>query len=183
MDAVGIDPSLTCTGLAVVGENRATSVHTFPTSTQDADLADYDRRVQYITGKTLMAAPKRCLTVIEAPFVPHHGGAGQVIERAWLFGFIVSQFLRRGPVVAVSAKTRAKYATGNGNASKKEVLAAMRDRFPDLSIRDDNAADGLALAAMGARWLGFPIDGEPSKPQLEAMRAVRWQSNPKESKS
>ena len=95
MTAVGIDPSLTCTGLGFLNADGEPIVRTFPTSTEGGDLTDYDRRVSYITGQLLKVTPARCLTVIEAPFVPHHGGAGQVIERAWLFGFIVSQFLRR----------------------------------------------------------------------------------------
>lgn len=181
MQAVGVDSSLTCTGFATVGESRVPFTTTFPTQGDDDSLADLDRRIRYITGSVLRIAPAACISIIEAPLIPRHG-AGQVLERAWLFGFLVDQLLLRGPVVAVHAMTRAKYATGSGKASKPEVLSAMRAKFPTVTIADDNAADALALAAMGARFLGTPIDGDPSKPQLQAMAAVRWQPTKREKK-
>lgn len=182
MEAVGIDSSLNHTGFATVGESLVPYVTTFPTSSMDGSHEDFDRRILYITGQVVRHSPKLTLTVIEKPIVPRHGGAGDVIERAWLYGFIVNQMMRRGPVVVVHPMTRAKYASGKGNAKKPEVLAAVRDTYPDLVIADDNEADALALCAMGARFLGHPIDGEPSAAQLEAMHSVRWRPNLKEKK-
>jgi len=179
MEAVGIDPSLKHCGFANVVSPFAPFTATFPTESLDNSLKDLQRRIRYITGRVLHASGPSVLTVIESPIIPRHG-SGEVLERAWLFGFLVDQMLLRGPVVAVHPMTRAKYATGKGRASKPEVLAAMRAKFPDQVIADDNEADALALCAMGSRFLGYPIDGEPSKAQLEAMRAVRWQPTPKE---
>jgi len=181
MQAVGIDPSLEKTGFATAGTSLVPYATTFPTSGDDDSLADLQRRIRYITGKALVFSPSSTLTVIETPIIPRHG-SGQVLERAWLWGFLVDQLLLRGPVVGVHPMTRAKYATGSGKATKPEVLAAMREKFPATELKDDNAADALALCAMGARFLGFPIDGEPSKAQLQAMTAVRWRPTPKEKK-
>jgi hypothetical protein len=50
----------------------------------------------------------------------------------------------------------------------------MRAKYPGLVIPDDNTADALALAAMGARYSGVPIDGPPSPQQTQVMRALRW---------
>lgn len=173
MQVLGVDPSLTCTGAAIVG----TSGLIFPTRFQTKPaktLADLDQRIRYITGNVLkFAASTDLLTVIEAPFVPRHA-SGQVLERAWLFGMLVDQLLLRGPVVAVNARTRAKYGAGDGNADKKKVLAAVRLAFPNITVRDDNEGDAMVLASMGIRHLGAPIDGDPSKKQLEAMAAVDW---------
>jgi Holliday junction resolvasome RuvABC endonuclease subunit len=181
MRAVGIDSSLTMTGFATISPEGEPLVVRFPSRPDDNSIEDISRRITYITGKALLAAPGPCLTVIEKPIIPEHK-SGQVLERGGLFHVLAIQFLRRGPVVIVHPMTRAKYATGRGNAKKADVLAAMRARFPGLALADDNAADGLALACMGARFLGFPADGEPSKQQLEAMTAVRWQPTPKEKK-
>lgn len=183
MHAVGIDSSLTCTGFALVSPlaNVDPILATMPTEPMAGDLADLQRRIRYITGRVLRLVPGKVLSVIESPYLPKHGG-GAVLERAGLYWFLVDQLLQRGPVVTVAAATRAKYAADAGNADKKHVLAAMRGKHPDLVIPDDNAADALALASMGARFLGFPIDGEPSTAQLEAMSAVRWQPTPKEKK-
>lgn len=181
MHAVGVDSSLTRTGFALVSPLADVSpiLATMPTVPEDGDLADLQRRIRYITGRVLRLVPGKVLSVIETPYLPKHGG-GAVLERVGLYWFLVDQLLQRGPVVTVAAATRAKYAADHGNATKDQVLAAMRAKHPDLVIPNHDAADALALADMGARFLGFPVDGDPSKQQLEAMSAVRWQPTKKE---
>jgi len=181
MQAVGIDSSLKMTGFATIDPDGEVTLLRFPTDADDNSIEDYSRRITYIAGKALLAAPASCLTLIEKPIIPQHN-AGEVIERGGLFHVLAIQFLRRGPVVQVHPSTRAKYGTDGKGRTKADVLSTMRARFPDLHIPDDNAADALALLSMGARYLGTPIDGEPSKQQLEAMTAVRWQPTPKEKK-
>lgn len=173
MQVVGVDPSLTCTGWATVGASGVLTADRFKTEPAKT-LADIDARIRYIVGSVLRWSPAvDVLTVIESPYIPQHA-SGQVLERAWLFGMLVDQMLQRGPVVAVTPGGRAKYGTGNGNADKKQVLAAVRGAYPTVRVRDDNEADAIVLASMGARYLGMPIDGEPSKKQLEAMSVVSW---------
>lgn len=176
MIVAGIDPSLRRTGLALVeGGVVATSlVKTEPVVGLDA----IDDQIVYILGCVVKFVPRGSLVVIEGMYVPRGGHtAGDVIERAGLFHHIVTQMRRRDCVVAkVWPKQRAKYATGDGAADKKTVRSAMRERFPGVSIPDDNVADAVALAAAGARWLGLPIDGALSKKQQEAWAAVAWPS-------
>lgn len=174
MNVLGVDQSLTMTGLARLDESGIVTdrIGTIPTT---GGLLDTRQRVRYIVGRTLKFAPAECLVVIEAPYVPQGSkAAGSVTERAWLFGFLVDQLASRGHIVQVRTKTRAMYATGNGNAEKREVLAAMRAKFPTVVIRDDNEADALALLCMGARFLRTPIDGVASKKQEQAMTSTVW---------
>jgi Holliday junction resolvasome RuvABC endonuclease subunit len=175
MDVLGVDHSLTMTGLAKHADETTSLDRIGSGTTPDGDLGAVRTRVRYLVGGTLRFAPLRCLSVIEAPYIPRHN-AGAVLERAWLFGILVDQLMTRGPVVQVRTKVRAMYATDNGNAEKPEVLAAMRAKFPDLTIRDDNEADALALLCMGARYLGAPIDGPMSKKQQQAMTTTVWPS-------
>lgn len=174
MNVLGVDQSLTMTGLArvVAGVPFTDRVGTIP---RGSTLEDTKQRIRYIVGRTLRFAPDGCLSIVEAPYVPQGGkAAGAVTERAWLFGLLVDQLLELGPVVQVRTTTRAMYATDKGNATKKEVLAAMRAKFPLVVIRDDNEADALALACMGARYLGTPIDGPMTKKQQQAMTSTVW---------
>lgn len=171
MNVVGIDSSLRATGIAcsrdgILGTAR---FRTKATST----LQELRDQLRYITSSALIYAPKPLLTVIETPIIARHG-SGDVLERAWLYGLLVDQFMVRGPVVTVHPSTRALYATGNGRASKPEVVAAMRGRLPTLAIPDDNVADAVALLCMGLRWYGSPIDGEISKKQARAMKTPSW---------
>lgn len=179
MDVLGVDQSLTMTGLAriVDGVAETDRVGTSPA----LGLGGTRDRIRYIVGRTLKFAPDECLTVIEAPISPSHN-AGAVLERAWLFGLLVDQLLLRGPVVQVWPSTRAMYATENGKAKKPEVLAAMRAQFPFVVIADDNAADALALACMGARYFGSPVDGPISKKRQQAMTSTVWPTPNRSSK-
>jgi len=70
-------------------------------------------------------------------------------------------------------KVRAIYATGKA-LDKDQVLAAVVRRYPNVPIGNNNEADALILAAMGARKLGHPY--EPSLPQthLRAMDGAEW---------
>lgn len=177
---LGVDQSMTSTGLALVLEGgvRTRLVVTGPPAAPG--LAGVRSRVRYIVGRTLqflgdadLAPGRMVLTVIEAPLITRRHQSGQILERAWLFGMLVDQLAMRGPVAQVRSSTRAKYATGNGKAEKPEVLAAMRAEHPAVPIADDNVADALALAALGARWTGAPIDGA-SKARTAAVAAVVW---------
>ena len=168
---LGIDQSLRGTGLALYADGETV------TALVRADLgegvAGIRQAVRYIVGRVVTFAPACDLYVLEAPIIPRHG-SGLALERAWLFGLLFDQLYSRGQVATVHPMTRALYATGNGRASKEEVVAAMRARFPDVAIADDNVADALALANIGARWLGKPMDGEATAPQLRAMGSVKW---------
>lgn len=172
MNIVGVDQSLTCTGLARLtpsGDIITSRVITRPATS----LVETRDRIRYVVGQVLKFVGPETFAVLEAPIIPQHNG-GQVLERAWLFGMLVDQLLVRGAVVQVRVKTRAMYATGNGNAEKAEVLAAMRATHPGVDIPDDNVADALALLGMGARHRGVPIDGPLEKKQERAMTAVVW---------
>lgn len=173
MDVLGVDPSLTCTGVAKVlsGVVIGGRVQTGPQPGLGGTIA----RVRYIVAGVLKFAPRgEFVTVIETPFVPARGGAGAVLERGYLYWLLVDQLMRRGAVVAVGPTARAKYSTGRGNAGKDDVLAAVVAAHPLVTVADHNVADAIALASMGARWFGAPVDGEISAKQDEAMRAVRW---------
>lgn len=173
MDVLGIDPSLTGTGVAKSTRAGVGTllVRTVPTGGEH--LTDTRDRIRHIVGQVVAFAPAECMSVIEAPATVRGGRGGAQTERAWLFGFLVDQMLRFGPVVQVAPASRAKYAV-KGGASKAQVLAAMRERFPGVKVRDDNEADALALCAMGKRWMGAPIDGAISGDQAGALEAVRW---------
>ena len=175
MIAVGIDPSLRATGLASVTDDGSITTHRIVTESVEG-LQATANRIRYIVGGVVRFVPRGSLVLIEEMFVPQGGAqAGAVLERAWLWGLIVDQLFQRGcEVVTVGAMQRAKLATGNGHSKKVAVKAAMRERFPGVRIPDDNVADGLALAAAGARWAGFPVDGALTKKQTEAMAAVAW---------
>lgn len=52
------------------------------------------------------------------------------------------------PYLGIPVGTIKKHATGKGNANKEAMLSAARNRWPDLSIEDDNVADALFVSEL-----------------------------------
>lgn len=172
MISLGLDPSLTCSGVATIdtvsGEKRTRRVRTV--NSGESLLARRNRLREVIAGILAPLPARLGVTVIEIPNAAQQFGAHA--ERHALTWWLIDQLFARGPVVAVTPSQRAKLATGNGRADKKLVLATMRSQHPDVVIADDNAADALALAAAGAEWLGV---GQPFTPaQQTAYSRVSW---------
>jgi crossover junction endodeoxyribonuclease RuvC len=77
------------------------------------------------------------------------------------------------PVAMVPPSTLKVYATGSGAADKDAMLKAARGMWPDVDIEDDNSADALLLAAMGARYLGHPCDDVPAE-RWASLDGAEW---------
>lgn len=174
MIVVGLDLSLTSTGVAVLRAGQVFLDRVDAPASDDA-LQSW-RRIESTAARTLRQVPAGALVILEGPsWASRFGKPDERHAQRWM---VRGPLLERGhQVVIVQPRTRAKYAADDGNAKKPAVLVSMRARHPGLTIRDHNVADALALAAMGARSLGSPIDGEPSKQQIEAMDAVSWPTN------
>lgn len=162
---IGLDLSLVSTGVA--GNGWADRI-------RPGDLRDIER-LNYIEAAVLEHISNRDdLIVIEGP--SYNSGTkvrqqGQH-ERAGLWWIIKRALARRNLPIAVAApKARAKYATGNGNSDKDEVLAAAIRRFPGVNITKNDEADAYWLCAMGHDLLGHPLADMP-KVNREALAKV-----------
>jgi len=170
MIAVGIDPSLVCTGLAILGGERPVT-RRIATASTGTDLASKRARLRKAVAGILAPIPARVdVTVIEVPHSRQQFGAQN--ERIALYWFLVDQLMARGPVVEVAPAARAKLATGSGRATKDEVIAAMQAMHPTALIQDDNVADALALATAGANWAGAAHPYTPD--QMVAHARLAW---------
>lgn len=194
----GIDLSMTNAAVAVLRgdlpEPAITNVLSSPVKTARnaegdlyAGLLDRRNRLQSIAARVVRAAlagldrehDDAPLFVIESPLYRANTGSGAVHDRAGLWWLVVHLLYKHGLVVEVSTTTMKRYATGSGgtpkgSTSKAPVTAAMPRMFPGVYVTDDNAADALALAAMGARALGHPREPSPQRVHPAALDAVRW---------
>lgn len=99
------------------------------------------------------------------------GDAAVVLH--WLWGeviHLVNQW--KYPLYLVNVSTVKKFATGNGNAKKDQVMLAMANRYPDAGIKDNNQSDALAVCQIVSRTIGVPFDTMPVA-HLEALRPVK----------
>lgn len=183
MIAVGIDPSLTSTGVAVINDDRV-RLHTVKTG-KVATLRGEAVRISRIVRNVLAQLPAFDVLVIEEPNATSQYGARG--ERYGLYWLILTQMLRQpGLLLKVAPPTRAAYAAadhkrGKGSPQKADVLIEARRRFPHLRIANDDEADALAMACMGARFLGSPVERvELGRRELAAYE--RWAVTNKEKK-
>lgn len=183
---VGIDPSLTSTGVAVIHQRNAhspmTPGHALPEDSRTVELhrvqskgkatASWDQRgdrLSLLVGGIIDVVPQRALVLMESPAYGAKG-SGQ-FDRAGLWWAVHTE-LRRAlgcRVVPVTPPQRAKYGTGAGNADKDRVLAAVVRRYPTIEVSGNDEADALIMAAMGARLTGHPIDGDMPQAHLAAL--------------
>lgn len=203
----GIDLSLTNSGVAVLrGDDEAerplvrnilsspekTTVKTVKgKQVRSAGLLDRRNRIQSIAARVVTTAltgydpelDDAPVFVIESLMLGGlEGGTASMFDRVWLYGLVVHLLFKHGLVVEVSTTTMKKYATGSGRtaagqSSKAGVLLALPRMFPQVLVLDDNAADALVLAAMGARALGHGREPSPQRVTASALNTVEWPSN------
>ena len=179
MTVLGIDLSLTQTGLAVTLLNRLHWTGTVKTTGTRSDTL-YQRTERLRDIRNLVEAAvmryEPVLAVIEAP--SYGSSFGSSHDRSGLWWLIVDMlYLRSVPTAMVAPMQRAKYATGNGRSEKKEVHAYVKARYArdDLPIKTNDEGDAVLLAAMGARHLGHPVErGDLDESLLSAMEKVVW---------
>ena len=175
---VGIDPSLTATGVAVLRPpagaetpNRP-ALHTLGENGRaGATTVDRAARIDRQVRRVLAAVPaSTSLVVIELldTFMP---GRGALTDRIGLWWALVRAVGRAGvPLAVVHTGTLKSWATGDGRADKKAMVQAARELWPTATIRNDNEADALLLSTMGAMHIGWY---EPELPHHVSPK-VEW---------
>lgn len=139
-------------------------------------------RLDWIVENAIQHCPKNGLVVVEGPAYGAQGSAYHQLAGLW---WIVRRELahaRPGCVVAVAPPAQIKkIATGRGNAPKSSVILATAKRF-ELFDGDDNAADALWAAVLGAQWLGKPMTDLPAT-HRSALDGVQWPPLPNQESS
>ncbi|AXQ62974.1 RuvC-like resolvase [Gordonia phage Ashertheman] len=168
---LGIDPSLTSTGLAritvtppTVADHRGADDVTITTACvgeagpKGATVEQRRARIQRARRSILRAATGADLAVIEVPFYNRQTTQAGLMDRSWLWGSVVDGLHMLGiPVVHVAAKQRAKFATDNGNSDKAQVAEAIGRLWSQVlvengrhrQLRNDDEYDALVCATIG----------------------------------
>lgn len=177
-----MDLSLTSTGLAEVSGGRFTRWDNIKTrGTKKDTYDDHMRRIKKIALGVevfVLNGWPVDLVVMESP--SFGSNFGNPHERSGLWWEVYDFLWDRGINIAtVSPPGRAKYITGSGKSKKDVVLAHAVERYvgPGTpAIPNDDVADAVGLADMGARLLGEPVVPDHLMPEdnLAAMGGVKW---------
>jgi Holliday junction resolvasome RuvABC endonuclease subunit len=178
---IGLDPSLTGTGIAssngwcdVIGYKRPHSKA--PGITQ---LPHHERLAAMRTLLTdvTTAIGNPALVVMELPAPSRSGGGAH--ERGWFWWQLYNHLDTHETLIGLlTPNQRALYATGKGQATKNAVVDSVARRWPDWpTAGDDNAADAVVLMAAGRDWLGWPIAPMPQTHRA-ALDKATWPTLP-----
>ncbi|AEQ21075.1 RuvC-like resolvase superfamily protein [Rhodococcus phage E3] len=177
MKVVGIDPSLTKTGIALLGGDHGKFMKVGSVGSVTTDSWDLRyRRLEGLADRVVQQAvydhawPH--LVVMEGPAYDTKGVGKFDSGGLWwlIYGLLKSN---GADILIVTPKQRAKYATGNGNSHKDIVVTDAVRRYPQYDFRGNDEADALILAAIGRRLLGDPVEESLPKTHLDALKLIK----------
>jgi Holliday junction resolvasome RuvABC endonuclease subunit len=177
---VGVDPSLTSSGVAILRDGQPVHVsHHGYSGHNGASWQSRSRRVRWTVRKIMEALTGSCadLVVMEGPSYGSQHGAAFDRSGLWhgVFGALDANLV---PIAVVSPKTRAKWATGKGTDDKRTVYDAVKAEWPvQLSAFNDGGndeADALTMAAMGALYLGDALPIAVPEWRINGLTSVAW---------
>jgi crossover junction endodeoxyribonuclease RuvC len=163
---MGLDLSLTSTGVSILGQTQVIAVKTIE-----------ERRLQEIRDAVMRLVMDKSihLCVIEDyAFSARHSQAHKIGE---LGGVIRLSLFEAGiPFIEVSPTARAKFATGRGNAAKTEVVSSISARTGIIWAGKgaDDMADAWVLEEMAWTRIGRPHYDWP-KASTDALASVDWE--------
>ena len=157
--SLGIDPSLNSTGYAVVGGGVVLYAGTLPPA---KGAKGWDR--MYATASKIadmVFGHRPEVITMEGPAFAAKGGAGHELAGAWwsYFGAIRQTIPKNSLFATPGPPMVKKFLTGSGVADKDKMLAhAIRHATcsPGVVIEQNDVADAVALAYLGAYWRGYP---------------------------
>lgn len=158
MHLIGVDPSLTATGVA-------TPQDTFTIKSK----ADGDRRLMDLYLQVFDQAVHADFAALE-DLPTHAQGAGKT---GMAQGAVRVALLNADvDYVVIPPACLKKYATGKGNATKPDMRMALYQRM-GLDLRDDNQVDAWWLRAMLCDALGTPVCQLP-RTHRDSLAKVTW---------
>lgn len=182
-EVVGVDLSLTSTGVAQVNPNGVIDTWLVkskaPTSGSETLLSRLDRHMGIVSKITDgFSNNHNKFIALEGPAL--NSRHGKQWDRAGLWWSLVDTLVFAGyHVVEIPPNNRAKYATGKARVDKDVVLASAIKRYPEADITNNNIADAVILAAMAARHLGFPLEDSLPQTHVDALNGVHWNKGAK----
>lgn len=178
MIVAGIDPSLTNTGIAILKDGQPLHLAKEGWS-EGGGASDMDRHTRVMKLRTRinkhLTTRQPDLVVMERPAYAQN--VGSACDRHFLWHALLNAITEGGYRYAGIAPTsRASFATGKNHGTKRQVIDATTQWWPHLhrTLQNDNIADALVLATMGALWAGDPVPFEVKDRHRARLEAVAW---------
>ncbi|MDF5756605.1 hypothetical protein [Spongiactinospora sp. TRM90649] len=172
LHVIGLDPSLTATGLAssqgwtkVIGQAGKKTM----------SYVERHERIAAVKTQVVAAVPQDVVLVVMEG--PNYGSTdGHAFDRAhlWWDLYAAIVFGRSIPIAICPPSVLKTYATGLGDARKREVIDAVAHHFPIWQAgRNSNRADAVILMAAGRDRLSHPLVNLPET-HRRALGSIAW---------
>lgn len=168
---IGIDPSITATGLAKLLPPYYDNDHEMTTiGRAGVTKMDYWSRRAALVDLTAEIVKWTSGGILKYVAIESGVGFGKLAmaglpgERTTLFYLLLGAIESAGvPCVIVQNTTLKRYATGKGNANKAAMLEALVRRAPEWETKgNDNLVDAAWLAMLAADMIGSPVVDLPA---------------------
>ena len=164
---IGIDPSLTATGIA------DQFGHTYTITYEPDEIGDHRIRRIYDEIRYLFGVTKKPAThaVIEG-MLEHRGHSAGT--QGMVQGVVRLACLRAfGEYVIAPPATLKKFATGRGNATKDDMRMEWYKRTGQ-DVRDNNQVDAAWLRELGLHLAGQPTFELPASHRVALEKLQKW---------
>lgn len=167
---VGIDASLSCTGVACMKSDGTARVGVVKKPRIGDSAKDRIERCRYIVKDVVSFMPPTCaMVVIESYATCRQSNTANKLGE--LGGLLRWMLLRKcDQIIEVPPTRLKKFVTGKGN-SQKSVMIKHVDKRWGFDTESDDEADAFGLARLGGCLLGY---WEPeNNAQREVIEAIR----------
>lgn len=162
---VGIDPSLTGTGVFILFGDKTEEFKTLELGTKPHKFNSSISRCLHIVDKTIDFIEKELNDDYEIGMIcceDYFSGRNpdSVIKLAELGTLIRYKLLMKGyPFFVVAPKSLKKFITGNGNAKKNVIIKSVFTKW-GYNLSSDNVADASGLANFAKTFYRLQNEGE-----------------------
>ena len=165
---IGLDLSLTATGVAFLASDGTCSTSTLksaPSESEEYRLSTCKAQIMEVLVKI-----QPSLVVMEGLSFGSNDPSAQ--QRAWLHWAVrLNMWRRTMPFQVVSPSSLKKFAAGAGNAKKEQMMLEVFKRW-NVTAADNNQADAAALAYLGATLTGLrECDNQAQREVIAKLKA------------
>lgn len=174
MKVLGLDSSLTSTGLALLDNGVPTLSNVYSSGSKTDTTLDLCHRIIGIRNKVMTRIPPDTHCVVMEGVANFN--RGNELKLYWLWGELFKTIsIGLGvPVVVCPASTLKKFATDNGAAKKLDVAVRVSRMWPDVDVNGDDQADALALATAAAVRYREPVPFTVLERHRLAIAKMEW---------
>lgn len=172
---VGVDHSISRTGLAVIRDDHDPELISIASSGKDTDPRIVrGRRMREVRDAIMDQVPRAAaLAVIEGMSFGHnYPGQDRIHHLWWLLADAFDAL--RIPLAVIPPTTLKKFAADHGFATKPKMRAALSVMWPGLHIPNHDAGDALAAATAGAQHLGMQMRYLVLERHRLALSKIEW---------